>query len=544
MTLPNVVAVRLRVLTHESLPHNGPGLAPNGNFVLTQFEARVGNEDRAFSEAFADHEQTSYGVSGAIDDNVETGWGIEADKDSTAKTNANHEAVFILAKPIGPGVQTIEFKLHHNSSEHHLVGRFALDFTSVVPPNPNAPLLTALRTAPGARTAEQKNLLANRYSGGIKSAKAAQPTDPNVAALMVMKEAAQPRATFIQIRGDYLRPDEKTGPLTPGVLAAVNSSFAHPETDFHNRLDLARWLVSPENPLTPRVAMNRMWMRFFGRGIVETEEDFGAQGSGPTNPELLAWLAREFIAQGWSMKKMERLILTSATYRQSSRARPDLAERDPRNLLLARQERVRVEAEIVRDAALSASGLLNPEIGGPSVHPPQPEGVYSFTQTNKKWQAEKGPERYRRALYTMFYRSSPYPLLTTFDTPEMQSACTRRARSDTPLQALNVANDPAFLEFAQGLAARVLREMPDAGVEDRLRHAFSLALCREPTAKEFNILRSYYWSVATGFVNDPASTKSLLNETLVQSKEPPAAAAALVCVGRTLFNTDNFITRE
>ena len=241
---------------------------------------------------------------------------------------------------------------------------------------------------------------------------------------------------------------------------------------------------------------------------------------------------------------MQRLILTSATYRQSSRARPDIAERDPRNILLARQERVRVEAEIVRDAALSASGLLSPEIGGPSVHPPQPEGVYSFTQTNKKWQADQGGERYRRALYTMFYRSSPYPLLTAFDTPEMQSACTRRARSNTPLQALNVANDPAFLEFAQGLAARVLRETPGAAEDARLRRAFSLTLCREPSAKELTILHGYFASLVSDFSDNTAATKSLLSEALAKSSEPPATTAALVCVARTLFNTDNFITRE
>jgi hypothetical protein len=541
-SLKKIAAVRLRVLTHESLPHGGPGLAPNGNFVLTQFEAHVGAEERAFSEAFADHEQSSYGVSGAIDDNAETGWGIEAAKNSPAKTNANHEAVFVFAKPLEPGAQTIEFKLHHGSSEHHLVGRFALEFSETAPPNPNAPLLAALRTAPEVRDDDLKKLLHDRYVAETKPAasKAQKKSgDPNVADLMVMREAAKPRETFIQIRGDYLRPDEKTGPLLPGVIAAANTAFRNPESEFRTRLDLARWLVSPENPLTPRVTMNRVWMRFFGRGIVETEEDFGAQGSGPTNPELLDWLAREFIRQGWSMKKMQRLILTSATYRQTSKARPDLAEKDPRNLLLARQERVRVEAEIVRDAALSASGLLNPEIGGPSVHPPQPDGVYSFTQTNKKWQADQGPDRYRRAMYTMFYRSSPYPLLTTFDTPEMQATCTRRARSNTPLQALNVANDPAFLELAQGLAFRVLHET-QGDDEARLRRAFLLTLCREPSAKEFGLLRDYFQSVE----RDMLGVTYVPNDALARISTPALSTAALVQVARVLFNTDNFITRE
>jgi hypothetical protein len=256
-------------------------------------------------------------------------------------------------------------------------------------------------------------------------------------------------------------------------------------------------------------------MRYFGRGIVETEEDFGTQGTEPTHPELLDWLARQFIRQGWSLKKMHRLIVTSATYRQSSKTRPDLTEKDPRNLLLARQERVRVEAEIVRDAALSASGLLDTTIGGPSVHPPQPDGVYSFTQTGKAWKADTDGNRFRRGLYAQFYRSAPYPLLTTFDEPNFSNACTRRARSNTPLQALNIANDPAFLEMTEGLAQRVQREISSEDTDARLRYAFLLCFSRNPSPKELSILRGY---AAKG--ND------------------------LAAIARVLFNTDNFITRE
>jgi hypothetical protein len=262
--------------------------------------------------------------------------------------------------------------------------------------------------------------------------------------------------------------------------------------------------------------MNRVWMRYFGRGIVETEEDFGTQGSSPTHPELLDWLASEFIRRGWSFKAMHRLIVTSATYRQSSHTRADLAERDPRNLLLARQERLRVEGEIVRDAALSASGLLDPTIGGPSVHPPQPEGVYAFTQTGKKWEADTGPNRFRRGLYTQFYRSAPYPLFTIFDAPDFQNVCTRRTRSNTPLQALNIANDPAFLEMAGALAKRVTREISANDLDARLRRAFVLCLSREPSAKELAVLSAYC----------------------------EAQGGDLAPVARALFNTDTFITRE
>src|SRR5439155_6913529 len=232
----------------------------------------------------------------------------------------------------------------------------------------------------------------------------------------------------------------------PPKLPPLTQARSATEGPGRNRLDLAKWLVHPENPLTPRVQMNRIWMHYFGRGLVETEEDFGTQGSPPSHPELLDWLAAEFQRQGWSLKEMHRLIVTSNTYRQASKFRADLKDKDPRNLLLARQERVRFDAEIVRDAALTASGLLDRTIGGPSVKPPQPEGVYAFTQTAKRWTADTGPSRYRRGMYTLYFRSAPHPLFTTFDAPDFQTVCTRRGRSYTPLQALTVANDEAFLE--------------------------------------------------------------------------------------------------
>jgi hypothetical protein len=207
---------------------------------------------------------------------------------------------------------------------------------------------------------------------------------------MIMKEVAQLRPTFLHIRGDFLRNDEKTGMLTPGVLQAVAPAL--PPAAQRTRLDLAKWLISPDNPLTPRVTMNRVWMRYFGRGIVETEEDFGTQGSPPTHPELLDWLASEFIRRGWSLKAMHRLIVTSATYRQSSHARADIAERDPRNLLLARQERCGSRARSCATARFRRAACSIPTIGGPSVHPPQPEGVYAFTQTGEEVGAGHRPE--------------------------------------------------------------------------------------------------------------------------------------------------------
>jgi len=262
----------------------------------------------------------------------------------------------------------------------------------------------------------------------------------------------------------------------------------------------------------------------------------------PTHPELLDWLAGELHRQRWSLKAMHKLIVTSSTYRQASNFRPDLKDKDPRNLLLARQERLRFDAEIVRDAALSASGLLDRTIGGPSVRPPQPDGVYAFTQTAKKWTPDTGPARYRRAMYTTFFRSSPHPLFTTFDAPDFQTVCTRRGRSNTPLQALTVANDVAFLEFAQGLAARVQREIPLDDADARLRRAFLLALCREPSSAEFTILRGYLDRQAADLAKDEERAKALLPPETKSDRVAESAALVLAC--RAILNTDGFITRE
>ena len=261
---------------------------------------------------------------------------------------------------------------------------------------------------------------------------------------------------------------------------------------------------------------------------------------------MLEWLAGEFMARGWSMKRLHKLIVTSHTYKQSSRDRPELRDTDPRNVLLARQERVRVEGEIVRDAALSASGLLDPTIGGPSVFPPQPAGVYAFTQNAKRWVVDPAPARHRRALYTAFFRSAPYPLFTIFDAPDFQTVCTRRGRSNTPLQALTVANDEAFVEIARGLAARVLRESPHGDAEARVQRAWLLCLCREPTRPELDVLVPYYERQQADFENDPERAKAFLSHDwpVPTSQVSPAAAAALIAVSRAILNTDAFITRE
>jgi hypothetical protein len=373
---------------------------------------------------------------------------------------------------------------------------------------------------------------------------AQQKAAPVAADVMVMKDLVKPRDTYLSLRGDFLQPDKKLGPLAPGGISAVAPAL--PPATGQTRLDLARWLVDPRQVLTPRVTVNRVWMRYFGRGLVETDEDFGTQGSPPTHPELLDWLAGELMRRGWSMKALHRLIVTSHTYKQSSHHRPELREKDPRNLLLARQERVRVEAEIVRDAALAASGLLDPTVGGPSVFPPQPSGVYAFTQNAKRWVVDVGPARYRRGMYTAFYRSAPHPLFTTFDAPDFQTVCTRRGRSNTPLQALTVANDEAFIEIARGLAARLVRDVPDGDAQTRIKHAFVLCLCRPPTERELGAILPYYERQLSDFRAHPDRAKQLLSQGIASpaSQPNPAVAAALVAVSRVILNTDAFITRE
>lgn len=545
--LKQVAALRLRVLTHDSLPKQGPGRAGNGNFVLTKVTVSAAGQPLKLGVARADHEQPEYGVAGTLDDDPQTGWAINVGPKSQAKMNANHEAVFVLEKPFAID-EPLEIRLLHELHGDYLIGRFALDVSETAPPGTTSvdkDLAAALAMPAEGRSTKQALLVRDAFIAADPEARTAKARREAAAAkaaeVMVMKELDQPRETYISLRGDFLRPDKDVGPLSPGGLKAVLPSL--PAQAGRTRVDLAKWLVSPENPLTPRVTMNRVWMHYFGRGLVETEEDFGTQGTSPSHPELLDWLASEFIRRGWSLKEMHRLIVMSNTYRQSSKIRPDLAEKDPRNLLLARQERTRVEAEIVRDAALSASGLLDPTIGGPSVRPPQPEGVYAFTQTAKKWTADTGPARYRRGMYTQFFRSAPYPLFTTFDAPDFSTVCTRRIRSNTPLQALTVANDEAFVEIAQGLAARVINDVPASNPAARLKRVFLLCLCRAPNERELAALQHYYDRQFSELVKDEGRTKQLLSADL-QVSESPAAAAAMVLASRAILNTDAFITRE
>lgn len=363
--------------------------------------------------------------------------------------------------------------------------------------------------------------------------------EPNVPTTLVLKERPQPRDTCIHVGGDFTRKGAAVMPDTPSWLPVPRVSDML-DSRYPNRLDFAQWLVGPVNPLTPRVAVNRLWQGHFGLGIVETENDFGTQGTPPSHPELLDWLASEFVRRNWSVKQLHRLIVTSATYRQSSKARPEVALVDPRNRLLARMPRLRLEAEIVRDAGLAASGLLSRKLGGPSVFPPQPDGVFRFTQVPRTWKADAGPDRYRRGIYTWFWRSAPHPAMAAFDAPDGVNACTRRNRSNTPLQALTLLNDQAFVEMAQGLASRLLRETHGSDAV-RLDRAFRLCLGREPNAVETRRLTQVL-TAQRSQVSDAEAAK-LAPERFAAGLNP-RDFAAWTTVARVLLNLDEFITRE
>jgi hypothetical protein len=420
------------------------------------------------------------------------------------------------------------------------------DWEKVIPAETRAKftprVMEAFQTTREQRTDSQSTILRrvlSRLDPGYQQRqaglRAVEQLEPKIPHTLVMRELPRPRPAYVHLRGDFLRRGTAVEPGTPRILPPLKK-----ERSYATRLDLARWLVDPKHPLTARVTVNRIWQRYFGKGLVETEDDFGTQGAVPSHPALLDWLASEFIGRGWSLKQTHRLIVTSATYRQSSRHREDLNTADPENHLLARQARLRLEAEVVRDVALSASGLLTPKIGGPSVFPPQPE-VAGPTPDSGPWVADKGENRYRRGLYTNFRRGAPHPVLLAFDAPDASQSCTRRNRSNTPLQALALLNDEAFHEFAQGLARRVLREAPTANPE-RLRYAFGLSLIRPPRPEEETRLQQFLSRQLDYFQTHLSEARGLTGTA--GSDGADAELAAWISVSRILLNLDEFITRE
>ena len=379
---------------------------------------------------------------------------------------------------------------------------------------------------------KEQDLGHSTRKAGIDSLKQAEPKLPST---LVMKELAEPREAYIHLGGEFTRRGDPVQPDVPAVLPPLKAQ-SRP-----NRLDLARWLVDPGHPLTARVTVNRIWQRYFGAGLVDTENDFGIQGTRPSHPALLDWLASELIRKDWSLKAMHRLIVTSEAYRQSSRHRDDAAKLDSANRLLARQHRLRLESEVVRDVSLAASGLWNRALGGPPVFPPQPQGSSRLGHSKRAWMTSQGEDRFRRGLYTHFWRSTPHPALMVFDSPNGITTCTRRSRSTSPLQALTLLNDEAFYEFAQGLAHRVLREGPDQDAE-RIDYTFRVCLSRPPSAEESAQLMRFLDHQRNDLARRPREARSLLS--LESEDEDPQELAAWTLLSSVLLNLDEFITRE
>jgi hypothetical protein len=419
------------------------------------------------------------------------------------------------------------------------------------------PIQTILSGVSGKRTKEEGDRLREHFLTRVAPASIRQQYaelkdlrkqktafDKTIVNTMTMQELGKPRDTFVLARGDYRNKTDKVAPGVPAVLPPL------PQGVPANRLALAKWLVDPQHPLTARVAVNRFWQMYFGFGLVKTVEDFGSQGEPPVNQELLDWLATEFIRTGWDVKAMQRLIVTSATYRQASKVTPELRERDPENRLLARGPRFRLPAELVRDNALAVSGLLKPVIGGPSVLPYQPPGLWEEMAfgdgfSRQTYEQDHGEALYRRSLYTFWKRTVPPAALATFDAPDREKCVARRVVTNTPLQALVTLNDPTYVEAARALAERTLHE---GGKETnrRLAYAFRLATARQPAAPELKVLRELLTQQLATYRGNPQAAAKLLQvgELKFDSKLDQAELAAWTVLANTLLNLDETVTKQ
>lgn len=494
-----VSAIRLDVLTDESLPGKGPGRGDpvRRNFVLNDFtivrqsvgaESTDDEQPLKFVRATADFSQTNWDVGGAIDANAKSGWAI------APQFGKPHWATFILESPIELSPQDrLVATLTQRFGSARTIGRFRI---SAITGNveqaaiPKA-VAAAAEKEPAEWTEKERNALVDyrteQHAGYRKfnrQRKQLQEQKDTIApdTTLVMVELDEPRMSTVFQRGDYRSPGNPVTPGTPAIL--------HPTPDGPpNRLTLARWLVSRDNPLTARVTVNRWWDELFGQGIVKTVEDFGIKGEPPTHPDLLDWLAVELMENGWSMKRLLKSIVTSSTYQQSSDVRSELQETDPENRLLARGPRFRLNAETIRDNALAISGLLSRKMYGPPIRPYQPDGIWSKVGgTAYDYELSADGERHRRGIYVVLKRGSPYPSFTNFDATARLTCTIKRSRTNTPLQALTLLNDPVYVQAAEALAARIRREREGAPLQQQLEYGFELCTARKPNTSELATL--------------------------------------------------------
>ncbi len=561
--LENITAIRLECLTHESLPGGGPGRYSNSNFVLSEFELRVKSSEEdaetqwqavKFASARAQYNQNSYHVNNAIDGTTaaNNGWAVDG---PTRKKPVS--AIFAAKQAFGdkPASQ-LQFRLRHEATfGYHGIGRLRLSVTTADPKRIQfesipAEIITIAKIDPAQRSeAQTKSIteyfLANHNPHKLLQAKMAKLVATKNAAFpptMIMRDMSPSRKTFVLNRGQYNEPTTEVSAGVPNVFPVLPTDAAA------NRLGFAQWLMHPDHPLTARVAVNRYWQRLFGVGLVKTLEDFGTQGELPSHPQLLDWLALDFQANGWDIKHTLKTILLSATYRQTSQAPQTAYEQDPDNRQLARGPRMRLSAEEIRDNALAVSNLLSNKIGGKSVYPYQPLGIWMELNNrpgySRKYPQATGEDLYRRSLYTFWKRTVPSPMLKTLDAPEREFCTIQRSRTNTPLQSLLLLNAPQFVEAARHLAGRAMAYDTNEPSQ-QIRYIFRLATGRTPSKQEVSIIQSVYRSQLTGFASDTNAVDALLavGDSDVDDTLDRTTLAAWTMVCRMLLNLDEAISK-
>ncbi len=537
-----ITAIRLEALPDERLPAHGPGLTyyegPQGDFFMGEFQVSADGQPVKFARASESYAKNNFGKNpasamAATDGDAQTGWTC------AGRMGEAHEAVFIPAQPID--AERLDVRMLFGRHYACSLGRFRISVTtdprSAEAREMSDEIETLLLIPDAQLTAEQRGKLREHFLLAAPELAAAAKQirelrkPPAWETTLALRERPPEnlRPTAIHHRGEYTQP---TDPVVPAVLSFLNPLPAGARAD---RLSFARWLVAPENPLAARVVVNRAWAAFFGRGLVRTTEDFGFQGDAPTHPELLDTLAVELVKQGWSLKKLHRLIVTSATYLQASDVTPEQLAKDPENKLLAHFPRKRLDAEVVRDSILRASGLLSLKMGGPPVKPPQVEGVSEVAYSSPKWEASTGEDRYRRSLYTFVKRTAPFAFYNTFDGPTGEQCIARRDVSNTPLQALTLLNDVISVEAAQALG-KLLANCPGSD-DDRITEAYRRLLSRAPRAAELPPLRAFLSAQRQRF------TAGELNAKAVAGPEADPERAAWTALARALFNLDETVTK-
>ena len=541
----DITGIRIEALADDSLPKRGPGRTAHGNFVLNEVRLYVSDQPNLkvahkvpLVGATADFAQRNWPAKNAIDGKegtgtAGTGWAI------SPQMGKDHSLIVAAGSPIRfAGKTHLQVVLSQTYGSQHTIGRFRISAVTgnIAGGNPLRELLLAKTANKDALL--QHYLAQDEIGAKLNEELAALRAKADGGNLNVRVMAQSKRATKVLHRGDFLQPLHEVKSQGPAILPPVPArSGGQPD-----RLDLARWLVNGENPLPPRVVVNQIWKNLFGHGLVRTMNDFGVRGERPTHPELLDHLAGTFIDSGWSRKALIKHIAMSASYRQTSQHRPELATIDPNNHLLYRQNRFRVEAETVRDIALAASGLLSDKLGGPSVFPPIPKGVTELTYNSGfKWKTSGGEDRFRRGMYTFFKRTAPHPNLITLDCPDSNVTSVERNRSNTPIGALVTLNNAVFAESAAAMGHRVLSERDDDAA--RIEHAFRLCVARPPTAPEQQALSDLLAKSRAWYADNSEAAKKLVG-SYGHDGVPVAESAAWVATLRVALNLDEFITRE